>query len=386
VEIMGTAGHDDSYTISIIDRGIGMSPGQLEAANALIREPISTEDAATNRLGLLVVGRLANRHGIDARLVESASDGLTAKVTLPAELLVDVPPRASSNPPSLLDSDLKLAQEIARTVAAGETPALAAPQRQPRTSVVDDRADLPTPPVRPSPKAPNPTPVASAPLATRLSIDRAGTAERADAELAAGSGPEPLAAAPRRLASTARPPASDRFIADVTTGSVGPGIEDRTTSQPADRSSVGGDDMSEPTRDTPFRRRTRTTPGDDSPRIEHSVDTPADGERSDVGEARAAHVRQTLSRYTIGLEAGSAHPPTDARLAHQRAADVRGNLVGFAEGLERGRALADPSFPDRTDDPEDPPASRADQAASGETADPPSTVDGGNADDRDQQT
>ena len=40
--------------------------------------------------GLPVVGRLAVRHGLDVRLLEAATDGVIAKIRLPAAL-VDAP-------------------------------------------------------------------------------------------------------------------------------------------------------------------------------------------------------------------------------------------------------------------------------------------------------
>ena len=101
VEVVGASGHDGSYTVSIIDRGIGMSPADMEAANNLIRDPRFTEQASASQLGLVVVGRIASRHNIDARLVESATSGLTAKITIPAELVVGA--RITSDDEPIID-------------------------------------------------------------------------------------------------------------------------------------------------------------------------------------------------------------------------------------------------------------------------------------------
>ena len=98
IEVVGAAGLDGSYTISIIDRGIGMSAAEMAAANALIKDPRFTEQASASQLGLVVVGRLAARHNIVARLVESATSGLTAKITIPHELVVAAESESGNEP------------------------------------------------------------------------------------------------------------------------------------------------------------------------------------------------------------------------------------------------------------------------------------------------
>ncbi|MEM7341531.1 MAG: ATP-binding protein [Actinomycetota bacterium] len=90
VEVLGAWSERSDYTVSVVDRGPGMSRTLLAEANARIDQTAS-EETATGYLGLYVVGRLAARHGLDARLVESATVGITAKVTLP-ERCVSIPP------------------------------------------------------------------------------------------------------------------------------------------------------------------------------------------------------------------------------------------------------------------------------------------------------
>lgn len=89
VDVVGFQGPGDGYTISVVDSGIGMTRAELDEANARLLEPTFTEDSPSGLLGLYVVGRLAGRHGIDARLIESATVGLTAKLTLPGSCLTD---------------------------------------------------------------------------------------------------------------------------------------------------------------------------------------------------------------------------------------------------------------------------------------------------------
>lgn len=89
VEIVGSQGFDGSYTISIIDQGVGMTREKMDEANRRLASPRFSEGVSTSFLGLFVVGRLATRHGIHARLVESATTGITAKVGLPASCMAN---------------------------------------------------------------------------------------------------------------------------------------------------------------------------------------------------------------------------------------------------------------------------------------------------------
>ena len=98
VDLVGVLGLDDSYTISVIDQGVGMARSKMAEGNATIAEPSFSEGAPSNVLGLFVVGRLAARHGIDARLVESATIGTTAKLTIPPACLVHEVAPIAENP------------------------------------------------------------------------------------------------------------------------------------------------------------------------------------------------------------------------------------------------------------------------------------------------
>jgi len=66
-----------------------MSPEELAAANEQLRNPPEFRLTSTARLGLYVVAKLAERHGIRVRLTESAYGGITAIVLLPGSLIVD---------------------------------------------------------------------------------------------------------------------------------------------------------------------------------------------------------------------------------------------------------------------------------------------------------
>ncbi len=77
------------FAIEIEDRGLGMSPEELVTANEQLRNPPEFRLTSTARLGLYVVGKLAERHGIRVRLTESPYGGTTAIVLLPGTLMAD---------------------------------------------------------------------------------------------------------------------------------------------------------------------------------------------------------------------------------------------------------------------------------------------------------
>jgi signal transduction histidine kinase len=81
----------DGYALAIVDDGVGMTPEQLRAANERIETSPQIERVPSSYLGLFVVGRLAARHNIKVRLVESTTEGVTAKVLLPNELVEPLP-------------------------------------------------------------------------------------------------------------------------------------------------------------------------------------------------------------------------------------------------------------------------------------------------------
>lgn len=77
-------------TIVIEDRGLGMTESGLIDANDRVAAPIAIDVAASERMGLVVVGHLAARHGVQVRL-DATDEGVTAYVTLPARLLAAPP-------------------------------------------------------------------------------------------------------------------------------------------------------------------------------------------------------------------------------------------------------------------------------------------------------
>ena len=119
VAVIGSGGLDGSYSISVVDQGLGMSRRKMVEANARIRRPNITDDPESSYLGLYVIGRLAARHNIDARLVESATEGVTAKLTLPASCLIG--PKLAE-PPAPAEDAPAVAEETAGSAADSGLP------------------------------------------------------------------------------------------------------------------------------------------------------------------------------------------------------------------------------------------------------------------------
>jgi HAMP domain-containing protein len=76
------------YVIEIEDRGLGMSDEELIQANERLANPPEIDFALSRVLGLYVVGRLAQRHGIKVQLRHSWYGGVTALALLPHTLLL----------------------------------------------------------------------------------------------------------------------------------------------------------------------------------------------------------------------------------------------------------------------------------------------------------
>jgi signal transduction histidine kinase len=88
----------NGFAIEIEDRGLGMSPEEIDAANERLRQPPDFDPANSARLGLFVVALLAARLNIRVTLRSSPYGGVTAVALIPLELIEDVPPLALPGP------------------------------------------------------------------------------------------------------------------------------------------------------------------------------------------------------------------------------------------------------------------------------------------------
>ncbi len=104
VETSGWLLESGEVMLSVQDEGIGMAADRLSRLNARLAEfdpesPYDQEGEDGLGLGLYVVARLAQRHGVRVRLREQKQGGIAAVVVLPATLLVEAPPTAPSTHP-----------------------------------------------------------------------------------------------------------------------------------------------------------------------------------------------------------------------------------------------------------------------------------------------
>lgn len=80
-----------SVLIRIEDDGIGLPPERLTELNDRLTRESRLDDAAVRHMGLAVVRRLAERHGLHVSLDHRLPNGTTATVLVPSALVTDVP-------------------------------------------------------------------------------------------------------------------------------------------------------------------------------------------------------------------------------------------------------------------------------------------------------
>ena len=127
--------------VTIEDWGVGMTPAELAEANEILRHPREVDLSVSQRLGLHVVARLAQRYGISVELTGPPGGGVTAVATLP---------------PSVFERSAELVGAAAGRAGgtdAGRRPESAARCSPPATT---------TPPAPPAPPT-GPAPISAAP-------------------------------------------------------------------------------------------------------------------------------------------------------------------------------------------------------------------------------
>jgi anti-sigma regulatory factor (Ser/Thr protein kinase) len=111
---------DDGVTITITDAGLGVPPAELEALNKDLAHGAEATPDTARRMGLFVVSRLAERHGIHAQLARNPGGGMTATVLLPPAILPDLPQSAT---PAAGGSTTSVGTVESRTVETAEVAA-----------------------------------------------------------------------------------------------------------------------------------------------------------------------------------------------------------------------------------------------------------------------
>ncbi|MFF5172271.1 nitrate- and nitrite sensing domain-containing protein [Micromonospora sp. NPDC000089] len=186
----------NGFALEVSDRGLGMAEEDLVAANARIvdRSELNLADAA--RLGLYVVSRLTERHGVQVRLRESPHGGITAVVLIPSELVETGDPSPSGGFPVGLGAPGPYPVDGDRAVAAAPPRPQAAP---------------------PVPTADQPAPTRAVALPSRAAAAPPVGEASAPSPAAAGPGEKPappltpagLPSRRRTRPAAARPPTPD---------------------------------------------------------------------------------------------------------------------------------------------------------------------------------
>ncbi|MFG2073159.1 sensor histidine kinase [Nonomuraea maritima] len=139
----------NGYVLEIEDRGLGMKPEDLDAANARIADPPEFRITGTARLGLHVVSQLAKRHDIQVVLKSSPYGGTTVVVLLPQELVqLDPSPESrGSDEQERLPRRQPAASVAGRSAPAGNVRSL----RRVNPVPTGDTSENPAPPPAPVP-------------------------------------------------------------------------------------------------------------------------------------------------------------------------------------------------------------------------------------------
>ncbi|WP_174536450.1 sensor histidine kinase [Micromonospora chalcea] len=244
----------NGFAIEIEDRGLGMSHDELAAANARIvdRSELNLADAA--RLGLFVVSRLTERHGVKVQLKESAYGGTTAVVLIPRELITTAD--GAGGPGGLPAAEPAVPATQSTSADAGTEPATASGVDG------DDRPDEPA-----ETELPVPEPATQAPRLTPSGLP-ARTRKR-----------QPAVAGPTtELAVVERRPAA----------ATAPSPEDEPEASPVTDAGL------------PVRVRQASL----APELRHDQ-TEADDDAADDDTARAPEqVRRMMSSYQSGTRRG----------------------------------------------------------------------------------
>ncbi|GAB3659613.1 hypothetical protein GCM10027589_20870 [Actinocorallia lasiicapitis] len=123
----------NGFAVEIIDRGVGLTPGEFIELNQRLAQAPEFDLADTDRLGLFVVSRLAARHGIKVTLQPSAYGGVSAVALLPHSLIVP-------------ESAINDVTEPVRQPALTEAPASALGGHTGPQAIVQGRPVSPQPP------------------------------------------------------------------------------------------------------------------------------------------------------------------------------------------------------------------------------------------------
>lgn len=90
----------DGVALEVVDGGLGVPDDTLAELNARLRPGAAVTPDTTRRMGLFVVSRLAERHGIRVELSRNGQGGTTAAVLLPVSLFPGLHPERRDSAPT----------------------------------------------------------------------------------------------------------------------------------------------------------------------------------------------------------------------------------------------------------------------------------------------
>ncbi|MFE3024752.1 sensor histidine kinase [Nocardia tengchongensis] len=173
--------HDQGLLIEVADRGIGMPPAEMAEINRRLEAVAEVGPDTARHMGLFVVGRLAERHGLTVRLrptFDTARDpGVTVTVHVPKPLIVavggaiSVPPQQPGQQPSAPTPSAPAPQGAGNQAGTPASMQMRAVTRTATGNVmvtVDPGVSGPIPAGAPAGAAPSPAP-APAPAAASAS-------------------------------------------------------------------------------------------------------------------------------------------------------------------------------------------------------------------------
>src|SRR5690625_4829678 len=156
--------------IQVADVGLGVPPDQLTVLNERLSNPGDIDVAASRTLGLYVVARLANKHGIRVRLEPGQSAGIVAQVDLPAHLILSPLDTAEGAIPAVTEEVAGESADVDSEAAmAGTTSILGG------NAASEEDAGLPR-------RSPGDVPPRGSPEAAPAGAEQSGTRSLGDAE------------------------------------------------------------------------------------------------------------------------------------------------------------------------------------------------------------
>lgn len=134
---------DGGLLVEIADRGIGIPPEELEAINDRLAKGAEVGPDTARHMGLFVVSRLAERHGLTVRLRPTfdtaRNPGITASVHIPDVLLVSPLALSNTGPqPRIDDRTIEAIEAYSVEEPVEQQPELPAPVLDVETTEYDD--------------------------------------------------------------------------------------------------------------------------------------------------------------------------------------------------------------------------------------------------------